>query len=59
MVRYELRKGENIHMGLTSKPVGKMKSIIRKLENHLVEESKLQKDKKESEKDNEYRRKSI
>ena len=46
-------------MGLTSKPVGKMKSIIRKLENHLVEESKLQKDKKESEKDNEYRRKGV
>lgn len=51
MVRYELRKGENIHMGLTAKPVGKMRSITRKLENQLAEEAKLQKEKKESKKD--------
>ncbi len=33
-------------MGLTCKPVGKMRSIIRKLENHSAEEAKLQKEKK-------------
>lgn len=33
-------------MGLTCKPVGKMKSITRKLENQLSEEAKLQKEKK-------------
>lgn len=37
----------NIHMGLTCKPVGKMRSITRKLENQLAEEVKLQKEKKE------------
>lgn len=31
-------------MGLTCKPVGKMKSITRKLENQLVEKAKLQKE---------------
>lgn len=46
-------------MGLTYKPVGRMKSITRKLENQLAEEAKLQKEKKESKKDNEHRRKSI
>lgn len=46
-------------MGLTCKPVGKMKSITRKLENKLAEEVKLQKEKKESKKDNGHRRKSI
>lgn len=46
-------------MGLTCKPVGRMKSITRKLENQLAEKAKLQKEKKESKKDNEYRRKSI
>lgn len=35
-------------MGLTCKPVGKMRSITRKLENKLAEEAKLQKEKKES-----------
>ena len=35
-------------MGLTNKPIGKMRSITRKLENKLVEETKLQKEKKES-----------
>ena len=34
-------------MGLTCKPVGKVRSITRKLENQLVEEAKLQKEKKE------------
>lgn len=38
-------------MGLTCKPVGKMKSITRKLENHLAEEAKLQKEKKEKKAD--------
>lgn len=38
-------------MGITSKPVGKMRSIIRKLENKLIEEAKLKKEKKESKKD--------
>ena len=46
-------------MGLTCKPVGKRRSITRKLENQLAEEAKLQKEKKESKKDNEHRRKSI
>ena len=35
-------------MGITSKPVGRMKSITRKLENKLAEEAKLQKEKKEN-----------
>lgn len=47
----ECRKGENNHMGLTCKPVGKMKSITRKLENQLAEEAKLQKEKKEKKTD--------
>lgn len=34
-------------MGLTCKPVGKIKSITKKLENKLAEEAKLQKEKKE------------
>lgn len=39
-------------MGLScKKQVGKMRSITRKLENQLVEEAKLQKEKKESKKD--------
>ena len=38
-------------MGLACKPVGKMRSIIRKSENKLAEEAKLQKEKKESKKD--------
>lgn len=38
-------------MGLACKPVGKMRSIIRKLENKLSKEAKLQKEKKESKKD--------
>lgn len=38
-------------MGLACKPVGKMRSITRKLENKLAEEAKLQKEKKESKKD--------
>lgn len=33
-------------MGLRCKPVGKMRSITRKLENHLAEEAKLQKEKR-------------
>ncbi len=38
-------------MGLTCKPVGKVRSITRKLENQLVEEAKLQKEKKEKKAD--------
>lgn len=38
-------------MGLTCKPVGKMRSVTRKLENQLAEDAKLQKKKKESKKD--------
>lgn len=34
-------------MGLTCKPVGKMRSSTRKLENQLAEEARLQKEKKE------------
>ena len=45
-------------MGLTCKPVGKMRSITRKLENQLTEDMKLQKE-KENKKYNEHRRKSI
>ncbi len=33
-------------MGLTCKPVGKTRSITRKLENKLAEEARLQKEKK-------------
>lgn len=39
-------------MALTCKPVGKMKSITRKLENKLAEEAKLQKEKKEKKNNN-------
>ena len=37
-------------MGLARKPVGKMRSITRKLENKLAEEAKLQKEKKNNKK---------
>lgn len=37
-------------MGLTCKPVGKMRSITKKLENKLADEVKLQKEKKEMKK---------
>lgn len=46
-------------MGIMCKPVGKMRSITRKLENQLADESKLQKEKKESKKYNEHRRKGV
>lgn len=38
-------------MGLNCKPVGKMRSVTKKLENRLAEEARLQKEKKESKKD--------
>lgn len=38
-------------MGITCKPVGKMRSITGKLENKLAEEAKIQKEKKEGKKD--------
>jgi len=38
-------------MGLTCKPIGKMKSITRNLENQLAEDAKLQKEKKEKKAD--------
>jgi hypothetical protein len=37
-------------MGLTYKPIGKIRSITRKLENQLTEEAKQQKGKKEDKK---------
>lgn len=37
-------------MGLTCKPVGKMRSVTRKLENQLAEDTKLQKEKKSKKK---------
>ena len=46
-------------MGITARQVGKMRSVTRKLENWLAEEAKLQKEKKETKKDNEHRRKSV
>lgn len=39
-------------MGLTCKPVGKMRSVTRKLENQLAEEAKLQKEKKQKKNNN-------
>lgn len=42
-------------MGFTCKPIGKMKSITRKLENQLAEEAKRQKEKKESKSDKKSR----
>ncbi len=38
-------------MGLTCKPVGKMRSIARKLENQLAEQAKIQKEEKEKKAD--------
>ena len=38
-------------MGLTCKPLGKMRSVTRKLENQLAEEAKLQKEKKQKKAD--------
>lgn len=38
-------------MGITARQVGKIRSIIRKLENKLSEEAKLQKEKKEKKAD--------
>ena len=38
-------------MGLTCKPVGKMKSVMIKLENTLLKELQLQKEKKEKKAD--------
>lgn len=38
-------------MGITAKPVGKIRSITRKLENQLAEEVKLKKEKKEKKAD--------
>ena len=46
---------EKYIMGLTCKPICKMKSVIRKLENKLAEEAKLQKEKKESKGDKKSR----
>lgn len=37
-------------MGLTCKPVSKMRSITRKLENKLAEEAKMHKEKKKVDK---------
>lgn len=43
-------------MGLTSKPVGKMQSIMRRLENQLLKEKQLQKEKKEGKGDSKNHR---
>ena len=40
-------KKENNIMGLTAKPVSKMKSIMRKMENQLEAEKKASKNKEE------------
>ena len=42
-------------MGLKCRPYGEMKSITKKLENKLVEEAKLKKEKKESKRDKKSR----
>ena len=47
------RKKNNIrriHMGLTSKPIGKFQSIMKKMENQLEAERKAAKEKKEAKK---------
>ena len=44
------RKKNNIrriHMGLTSKPIGKFQSIMKKMENQLEAERKATKEKRE------------
>ena len=41
---------EDKHMGITAKPVSKMKSIMRKMENQLEAERKAAKEKKEAKK---------
>ena len=41
---------EDKHMGLTSKPVGKFHSIMKKMENQLEAERKAAKEKKEAKK---------
>ena len=41
---------EDKHMGLTSKPVGKFQSMMRKMENQLEAERKAAKEKKEAKK---------
>ena len=38
-------------MGITAKPVGKFQSIMKKMENQLVAEKKVTKEKKEAKKD--------
>jgi hypothetical protein len=43
-------KGENKIMGLTCKPVGKMGSIFRKLDNELAEQERLEKGRKKTDK---------
>ena len=49
MILIESRK-ENKHMGITCKPVSKMQSIMRKMENQLEAEKKDAKEKKETKK---------
>ena len=41
-------------MGLTSKPVGKFQSIMRKMENQLEAEKKAAKEKREAKKNKKY-----
>ena len=49
MILIESRK-ENKNMGITAKPVSKMKSIMKKMDNQLEAERKAAKEKKESKK---------
>ena len=49
MILIESRK-ENKIMGITAKPVSKMQSIMRKMENQLEAERKAAKEKKEAKK---------
>ena len=46
-----IRKENNV-MGITAKPVSKMQSIMRKMENQLEAERKVAKEKKEAKKKN-------
>ena len=50
MQKNRLNFKEDKHMGLTSKPVGRFQSIMRKMENQLEAERKAAKEKKEAKK---------
>ena len=50
MQKNRLNFKEDKHMGLTSKPVGRFQSIMRKMENQLEADRKATKEKKENKK---------